>query len=218
MKFFVFEGLDGAGKSTLIQKVQTYLRTAPAETSSAQPRKVELVRDPGSTELGEKIRQLVLDPVWSPVSRTEVLMYQAARAQLVSEKIKPYLEQKTWVLADRFYSSTIAFQCFARELQRADIDWLNRYACQGLEPDLVIFIDIPVEESAKRIQKRVAAIGTEQDRMEKENSAFHEKVRQGYLAQAKEDPARWLVLDGFLTPDQLFEKVLEHLRGKKWLD
>ena len=210
MKFFVFEGLDGAGKSTLIQKVQTYLQM--------QSIKVELVRDPGSTELGEKLRNLVLDPVWSPSSRTEVLMYQAARAQLVSEKIRPYLEKKTWVLSDRFYSSTIAFQCYARELKRTDIDWLNNYACDGLEPNLVIFIDIPVTESVKRIQKRTAAIGTEQDRMEKENSAFHEKVRQGYLAQAKENPDRWLVLDGFLTPDQLFEEVLKHLRGKKWLD
>lgn len=210
MKFFVFEGLDGAGKSTLIQKVQTYLQS--------HSRQVELVRDPGSTTLGEKLRNLVLDPVWSPASRTEVLMYQAARAQLVSEKIRPFLEKKTWVLSDRFYSSTIAFQCYARELKREDIDWLNRYACEGLEPNLVIFIDIPVEESAKRIQKRTAAIGTEQDRMEKENSAFHEKVRQGYLAQAKEDPDRWLVLDGFLTPDQLFEEVLKYLRGKKWLD
>jgi dTMP kinase len=210
MKFFVFEGLDGAGKSTLIQKVQTFLHNASIKTA--------LVRDPGSTELGEKLRQLVLDPVWSPSSRTEVLMYQAARAQLVSEKIRPYLQQKTWVLADRFYSSTIAFQCYARELQRTDIDWLNRYACEGLEPNLVIFIDIPVEESAKRVQKRVAAIGTEQDRMEKENTAFHQKVRLGYLAQAQEDPDRWLVLNGFLTPDQLFEEVLKYLRGKKWLD
>ncbi len=217
MKFIVFEGLDGAGKSTLIQKVQTYLQTQPTE-SQKQSRKVELVRDPGSTSLGEKLRNLVLDPVWSPASRTEVLLYQAARAQLVSEKIRPFLAQKTWVLSDRFYSSTIAFQCYARELQREDINWLNRYASEGLEPNLVIFIDIPVEESAKRIQKRTAASGTEQDRMEKENSAFHEKVRQGYLAQANEDPDRWLVLDGFLTPDQLFDEVLKCLRGKKWLD
>jgi dTMP kinase len=209
MKFFVFEGLDGAGKSTLIQKVQTYLQT--------QSLKVELVRDPGSTDLGEKLRRLVLDPEWSPASRTEVLLYQAARAQLVSEKIRPYLAQKTWVLSDRFYSSTIAFQCYARGLNRADIDWLNRYACEGLQPNLVIFIDIPVSESARRIQKRTSESGTEQDRMEQENSTFHEKVRQGYLAQAKEDPEHWLVLDGFLTPDQLFEEVLKHLRGKKWL-
>ncbi len=209
MKFFVFEGLDGAGKSTLIQKVQTYLQ--------AQSLKVELVRDPGSTDLGEKIRHLVLDPAWSPYSRTEVLMYQAARSQLVSEKIRPYLQNKTWVLSDRFYSSTIAFQCYARELNRSDIDWLNNYACEGLQPHLVIFIDIPVEESARRIQKRVTATGTEQDRMEKENKDFHEKVRQGYLAQAKENPQNWLVLDGFLTPDQLFEEVLKYLKGKKWL-
>ncbi len=209
MKFFVFEGLDGAGKSTLIQKVEQHLLQ--------QSMDVCRVRDPGSTDVGEKLRQIILDPQLTPVSRTEILMYQAARAQLVEEKIRPQLQQGIWVLSDRFFSSTIAFQCFARGLSRPDVDWLNRYACDGLEPDLVVFIDIPVSESEKRIQGRETSTGVSKDRMENENRSFHEKVRQGYLAQAKEKPAQWLVLDGMRSPDELFTQVLNHFRSQKWL-
>ncbi|MBY0385667.1 dTMP kinase [bacterium] len=210
MKFFVFEGLDGAGKSTLIQKVEDYLRQKSLDVSR--------VRDPGSTEIGEKLRHVILSPEFQPSTKTEVLLYQAARAQLVAEKIKPQLQKGIWVLSDRFYSSTIAFQCFARGLNREDIQWLSRYACDGLEPDLVIFIDIPVEESERRVQQRTSSTGTQKDRMENENHQFHEKVRQGYLAQAKENPKHWLVIDGFLKPDELFEKVLQYFRTQKWLD
>ncbi len=210
MKFFVFEGLDGAGKSTLIQKVQTYLQQQKRETC--------FIRDPGGTDLGEKIRHLILDPHWSPAARTEVLLYQASRAQLVHEKIRPALSKDIWVLSDRFYSSTVAFQCFARGLERQDIQWLNNYACAGLVPDLVIYIDISVDESEKRVQKRVLSNGENKDRMEQENRTFHEKVRQGYLAQAQENPQSWLVLDGQKNPDELFSQVLEYFRSKKWLD
>lgn len=212
MKFFVFEGLDGAGKSTLIQKVEAHLRL-----QSRDHKDVCLVRDPGGTDLGEQIRPLILDPKWAPATRTEVLLYQASRAQLVAEIIKPQLQKGVWVLSDRFYSSTIAFQCFARGVSRPDIDWLSRYACEGLEPDLVIYIDISVEESEKRMTKRTSATGVQKDRMEKENHEFHQRVRQGYLAQAQEKPQQWLVLDGMQSPDELFEQVLKHFRSKKWL-
>jgi dTMP kinase len=210
MKFFVFEGLDGAGKSTLIQKVENELRQ--------RSQKVEFVRDPGGTVLGEEIRQLILDPQFSPDSRTEILLYQASRAQLVAEKIRPSLEKGIWVLSDRFYSSTIAFQCFARGLSRTDVEWLSHYACGGLKPDLVIYIDITVEESEKRIDRRTSTSGVKKDRMEQENRQFHERVRAGYLAQAKENPQQWLVLDGLLSPDELFQRVLAHFRRQQWLD
>jgi dTMP kinase len=177
-----------------------------------------LVRDPGGTELGEKIRQLILDPSFSPDSRTEILLYQASRAQLVAEKIRPSLAKGVWVLSDRFYSSTIAFQCFARGLNRADVEWLSHYACGGLKPDLTIYIDITVEESEKRIHRRTTTSGAAKDRMEQENREFHERVRTGYLAQAQENPQQWLVLNGLLNPDELFQKVMEHFRSQKWLD
>lgn len=208
MKFMVFEGLDGAGKSTLIQSIQKHLE--------AQDLEPILIRDPGTTAVGEKLRRLILDPAEQPSAKTEILMYQAARAQLVDEIIAPSLKKGRWVLSDRFYSSTIAFQCHARGLDRADVDWLSRYACSGLVPDLVVFIDIPVEESQRRLNSRGASLGETKDRMEQENIAFHERVRQGYLAQAKENPQGWLVLDGTRTPAQLVDDVMAHLRGRQW--
>lgn len=209
MKFLVFEGLDGAGKSTLIQRVEAYLLRQSMDVSR--------VRDPGTTLLGEKIRQLILDPLGAPSAKTEILLYQAARAQLVAEMILPHLKQKRWVLSDRFYSSTIAFQCAARGLSRTDVDWLNHYACDGLKPDLVIFIDIPVQESQRRISSRTANGGEQKDRMENEDLSFHEKVRQGYLSQAQENPQNWLVLDGFQKPEVLVELVIAAMKGFQWL-
>ena len=144
-------------------------------------------------------------------------MYQAARAQLVEEVIAPSLRQGHWVLSDRFYTSTIAFQCHARGLSRSDVDWLSNYACDGLKPDAVVFIDIPVEESERRLYKRTTSSGESKDRMEQENKNFHNKVREGYLLQAVEEPMKWLVLDGMKTPDELLNDVVTYFRGKKWL-
>lgn len=210
MKFIVFEGLDGAGKSTLISKVQDHLlKTGQQKTC--------FVRDPGTTSVGEKIRSVLLDPAEKPCARTEVLLYEAARAQLVDEIIAPALRSQTWVLSDRFYSSTVAFQAVARSLGRKDIDWLNTYACAGLVPDLVVFIDITVEESQRRLNRRQTTDGSSADRMEQENLDFHERVRQGYLLQAKEHPQGWLVLDGMKTPDQLFDDTAKHFERLGWL-
>lgn len=210
MKFIVFEGLDGAGKSTLIAKVQEFLVSRGQFQS-------HLVRDPGSTTVGEKIRSVLLDPSEKPVARTEVLLYEAARAQLVDEVIRPTLAKNIWVLSDRFYSSTVAFQAVARNLGRKDIDWLNNYACAGLVPDLVVYIDITVAESQRRLNRRQTSDGSKADRMEQENLDFHERVRQGYLLQAKENPSGWLVLDGVKTPDELFNDTAKDLERRGWL-
>ncbi|MCC6137362.1 MAG: dTMP kinase [Bdellovibrionaceae bacterium] len=211
MKFIVFEGLDGAGKSTLISKVQDYLVLRGKFES-------RLLRDPGSTSVGEKIRNVLLDPAEKPVPRAEVLLYEAARAQLVDEVILPLLAKKVWVLSDRFYSSTVAFQAVARNLGRKDIDWLNNYACAGLVPDLVVYIDITVAESQRRLNKRQTSDGSKADRMEQENLDFHERVRQGYLQQAQEAPKGWLVLDGTKTPDELFNETSQYFERLGWLD
>lgn len=210
MRFIVFEGLDGAGKSTLIAKVQDYL----VQRGQFQSK---LLRDPGTTSVGEKVRGILLDPGEKPVARTEVLLYEAARAQLVDEVIRPTLAQKIWVLSDRFYSSTVAFQAVARNLGRKDIDWLNNYACDGLIPDLVVFIDITVDESQRRLNRRQTSDGSSADRMEQENLDFHERVRQGYLLQAKENPKGWLVLNGMKTPDELFNDTAKEFERRGWL-
>lgn len=209
MRFIVFEGLDGAGKSTLMSKVQSQLE--------GLLQKYRVVRDPGSTVLGEEIRRLLLSPDFCPSERTELLLYEAARSQLVSEKVLPGLKAGEWVLSDRFYSSTVAFQCGARGLSREAVDWLNEYASHSLKPDLTIFIDITVAESRRRISKRTSQGGEAEDRMEQESLDFHEKVRTGYLDQAEQRPSEWLILDGTKTPEQLVADVMKEFEVRSWV-
>ncbi len=210
MAFIVFEGLDASGKSTLINKVREELR--------AQQQATLFLRDPGSTELGEKLRNLILSTdIEAPVPRAETLMYQAARVQMVEKNILPALKNKEWVLCDRFYSSTVAFQAFARGLDLQDIEHLNHFVAHDCEPDLFVFLDITVDESEKRKANRAKDLGVEQDRMEKENVGFQSKVREGYLHQANNDPKRWLVLDATQTPDELMAQTMTEFKRRQWL-
>lgn len=210
MKFLVFEGLDGSGKSTLIERLAQHLRNSGES--------LVLTREPGGTALAEEIREILLcTDSEAPVDRTEVLLYAASRAQHVETKIKPALKNKQWVLCDRFTGSTVAFQAFARGLSRADIDWINQYAINGTLPDLNILLDLTVEESSRRRSKRNSGSGSQDDRLERESEKFHESVREGYLAQAKESPERWLVLDAKLSPDELFKNLLQNLESRGWL-
>lgn len=207
--FIVFEGLDGSGKSTLIQGLTKELEV--------RSQKFRLTREPGGTPLAEEIRRLLLrTDAEAPVASTELLLYAASRAQHVAGVIQPALKDGTWVLCDRFSASTVAFQCFARGLDRAKIDWLNTFAQQGTEPDLYVLVDVTVDESERRQSKRIEG-GQKADRMESEARAFHENVRRGYLAQAKESPARWLVLDGTQTPEGLKNELISKLKERGWL-
>lgn len=210
MAFIVFEGLDASGKSTLINKVR----------ESLEEKKINSVflRDPGTTELGEKLRKIILATDGeAPVPRAETLLYQAARVQMVEKNILPALKTDAWVLCDRFYSSTVAFQAFARGLDLPDIEHLNHFVAHDCQPDLFVFLDITVDESQKRKTNRAKELGVEQDRLEKEANLFQEKVRQGYLYQAKQKPEQWLVLDGTLTPKQLLDKTIEEMKRRQWL-
>lgn len=216
--FLVFEGLDGSGKSTLIQGLSIEL------TRQKQP--FTLTREPGGTPLAEDIRKLLLrTDMEAPVPSTELLLYAASRAQHVAKVIRPALERGEWVLCDRFSASSVAFQCFARRLSRADVDWLNRFAQQGVEPDLTILLDLSVDESQRRRVGRTrqgsgpAHDQRDQmdDRMEREAHEFHEAVRQGYLAQAAEAPERWFVLDAILSPAELLARVVKILEERRWL-
>ena len=203
--FLVFEGLDGSGKSTLIHLVAEELKTRDIEHT--------LTREPGGTPLAEEIRKLLLrTEKEAPVGTTELLLYAASRSQHVAKVIRPAIDRGTWILCDRFLASSVAFQCFARGLPRPDIDWLNTFAIQGMRPDLTILLDLTVELSAHRQADR-----SNKDRMEAESRAFHEAVRQGYLVQAKEDAANWLVLDARQTPEVLKTKVIEMLEKRRWL-
>ena len=151
MAFIVFEGLDASGKSTLIDRVRAWLQERQVPSV--------LLRDPGSTPVGERIRNLVLDPKEKPGARTETLLYEAARAEMVEKSILPALDEGKWVLCDRFYSSTVAFQGFARGLDLKEIESLNNFAIHPCKPDLFIFLDISVEESQRRKLKRAKQLG-----------------------------------------------------------
>lgn len=207
--FIVFEGLDGSGKSTLIQGLTQELEQRGHE--------FRLTREPGGTPLAEEIRNLLLRTGHeAPVATTELLLYAASRAQHVAGVIQPTLKKGGWVLCDRFSASTVAFQCFARGLDRPQIDWLNRFAEQGTAPDLYVLVDVTVDESERRQAKRIQG-GQAADRMESEKREFHENVRRGYLAQAAENPKGWLVLDGTLSPEELRASLITKLKERGWL-
>ncbi len=208
--FLVFEGLDGSGKSTLIERLAAELK--------ARGRDLILTREPGGTPLAEDIRGILLrTDVEAPCDRAELLLYEASRAQHVDRVIKPALARGQWVLCDRFAASTVAFQSFARRLARAEVDWLNAYAIAGADPDLYVLLDLPVEESFRRRAHRNLGQGVDDDRFEREAREFHEAVRLGYLTQAREAPRNWLVLDAAQSPEALFEDLLKNLEGRGWL-
>ena len=177
-----------------------------------------VTREPGGTPLAEEVRRLLLKTDGeTPVAATELLLYAASRAQHVAGVIQPALARGEWVLCDRFVASSVAFQCFARGLSRTDTDWLNRFAQQGCQPDLTILLDITVNESQRRQSNRSMQTGQASDRMERESQDFHESVRKGYLAQVKEDPDRWIVLDATRSPADLHQQVFQELVRRQWL-
>ena len=210
MFFLVFEGLDGSGKSSLMKRLESYLFKAEKSTL--------ITREPGGTELGDRLRQLILEKSnQAPTPRTELLMYQASRAQHVDLVIRPALSQKKWVLCDRFSASSVAFQGGGRGISTEQVEWLNSFSTENLIPDLTILLDLSVEESKKRRQKRSVQTGETDDRIESEADAFHQRVRTAFLDQAQKSPKNWLVLDAALTQDELFQNLLNELRSKKWL-
>lgn len=210
MSFIVFEGLDGSGKTTLIKKLQAHLEV--------QGTTVCITREPGGAPLSEEIRKLLLRKDGdTPTAKTELLLYEACRAQHVEKIIQPALDRGEWVLCDRFTASTIAFQSGGRELALNDIEWLNHFATSGLEPQVTVLLDLSVNESLNRMQGRESRTGQEQDRFESEPQAFHQAVRESYLNQAKKSQG-WLLLDAGQSPEALFQNLLENLRERKCLE
>lgn len=213
MIFLAFEGLDGSGKSSLMKQLEDHLLQ----------QKIQFVktREPGGTAVGDQLRSIILtkneDQLLSPTPRTELLLYEASRSQHVDVVIRPALQQKKWVLCDRFTASSIAFQAGGRKISIEQVRWLNAFAIDGVQPDLNILLDLTVEESKKRRQGRQSQGGDQEDRIESEAEAFHVRVREGFLNESKTNPSQWLVLDASLTPEKLFEILLKELKAKKWL-
>lgn len=205
MAWIVFEGLDGAGKSSLINSLHTKLQQQGCE--------VVLTREPGGTILGEELREVLLRRDGEmPTARTELLIYEAIRAQHVEQVIQPALADKKWVLCDRFTASTLAFQSAGRGLPTTEIEWLNEFASLSLRPEQQVLLDLPIEVSQARRQGR-----GEEDRFEVEAASFHQRVRESYLQQAQAQPAAWLVLDAENSVEELTAKVWHSWQQKAWV-
>lgn len=211
MPFVVFEGLDGTGKSSLMAALEAELNSKNLRTLRT--------REPGGTPLGDEIRELILRTSGqSPTPRTELLLYEASRAQHCDHVIRPALQEKIWVLCDRFTASAVAFQAGGREIPEEWVEKLNEFATDKLQPDLTVLLDLTVAESRRRRQNRQQTQGGQEDRIESETDTFHERVRQSFLKQANRDPKSWLVLDASKPMDVLLKELMAGLRGHKWLE
>jgi dTMP kinase len=165
-------------------------------------RTVVVTREPGGTPLGDAVRALFLEPGRRIAPEAEALLINAARAQHVSDVIEPARRAGSWVLSDRFSTATLAYQGYGRGLELEALQAQTRFATAGVEPDVVLLIDIPPELSHERVVARAVASGVAEDRLELEDAAFHARVREGYLALARDD-ARIRVLDGTRPPQAL---------------
>lgn len=178
--FIVFEGIDGSGKTTQINMLyENLLKHSKGESANSD--RILLTREPGGTATSELIRSILLNPSNDKLcARTEALLYAAARAQHVEEKIKPALSIGKVVICDRFIDSTLAYQGYGREQDLDFLKGLNQLATGGLKPDLTILMDLPVQTALDRLNNRQDC-GIKKDRLESEHTSFYERVREGYL-------------------------------------
>jgi dTMP kinase len=190
--FITFEGPDGSGKTTQIKLLSEALTSAGYD--------VLTVREPGGTPISESIRDVVhslrnrdMHP------RAEILLYGAARAQLVAQLIKPQLERGGIVMCDRYADSTMAYQGYGRGLDLDDVKHIIAFATQALKPDLTFYLDIDVEEGIARRKRG----GDEWNRMDEQTLEFHRRVRAGYLAMIAAEPQRWVMIDGAQSVDEI---------------
>jgi len=203
--FIVFEGGDGAGKSTQVALAQQWLETRGS--------KVITTREPGGTQISEALRSLVLEHGHGDIdSRTEALIYSAARAAHVQQVITPALAAGTHVICDRFVDSSLAYQGIGRALGIESVAGINHFATNGLKPDATIILDISAADGRAR---RIAAGGGVEaaDRLEAEPDDFHERIRQAFLELASLEPDRYLVLDANSSVEDLHHAVTTHLAG-----
>jgi dTMP kinase len=195
-KFVVLDGSEGSGKSTQIK-----LLTQALESSGIP---VLSVRDPGTTAIGEQIRAILLNPAHGEMNmRCEMLLYMAARAQMMAERILPALEEGKVVVCDRFISSTLAYQLGGDGLTAEEIRAIGDVAIKGRWPDVTIILDMPVEKSMARVRR-------EKDRIEQRPMAYFERVRENYLEQARREPGQYRVI----SADQPIDRVRAAIRGE----
>lgn len=194
-----FEGPEGSGKTTLIHGLVQHLLRKGCEPL--------VLREPGGTEIGERIRQILLDPEAADMcAETELLLMVASRAQLVREKIRPALEAGMVVLSDRFADASVAYQGRGRDLGALLVDRCNEIALAGLVPDLTFLCLLPPEVGRSRLVNR------DTDRLDREALAFHRRVFEGYQAMAASGEPRFFVIDASVSPEEMLERALDRLR------
>lgn len=195
--FITFEGIDGSGKSTQITLLKNYL--------SKRNIQCHIFREPGGTDISERIRSLLLYDTKEMDSVTELLLFSSARSQLIAEKVIPLLNNKETVILDRFYDSTVAYQGYGRESASLnDIEHLNRIAAHGLVPDLTFYLRLNLEDADRRTSSN------EKDRMEKSGKAFFEKVSKGFdeLSRLEE---RFKVIDANREKSKVHQEIVNHV-------
>lgn len=198
--FISFEGIDFSGKSTQIELFKDYL--------VEHNKKVEILREPGGTEISEKVRQVLLDNKNNEMfAEAELLMFSASRAQLVREKIRPYLEKGIYVISDRYHDSSTAYQGYGRGIPIETVNQIHQLAIGDTIPDLTFFIDIPVGIANERRKKKSKG---KLDRIELADTEFYNRVRSGYLEIAKQEE-RFKVIDGTQTIETIQNQIISEL-------
>ena len=199
--FITFEGTDGAGKTTQIERLTADLRQTGYD--------VCLTREPGGTPISEQIREMLLNPDHSEMAAiTELLLYAASRAQHVSEVIKPALEAGQIVISSRFADATVVYQGYGRGLDLETINRLNRIATDGVTPDVTFVLDLPVEIGLQRVQNSRGGL----DRLEREKIEFHRRLREGYQTIARQEPQRLKIIDAQVNPEQVYGQIQEAIQ------
>lgn len=201
-KFITFEGGEGAGKSTHVKRLAAFLE--------ARGIGVTLTREPGGSDGAEEVRKILVEGApgrWTPL--TETFLYAAARADHVARLIEPNLAAGRWVISDRFTDSTLAYQGYGHGLDLSTIAQINALATGGLTPDLTVLLDLPVEEGLSRAGKRAdeGSPGDREDRYERMDVAFHQRLRDGFRAIAATDPARCVVIDATCPVDDVAAEI-----------
>ena len=198
--FITFEGIEGSGKSSLIAKLKKYFKNSMIETFFS--------KEPGGTDLGKEIRNILLNPKSSISPESELLLLMADRAEHVQKKIQPNLLKNKVIFCDRYIDSTFAYQGSGRNLDKKAIEELFN-AFNFPVPDLTILLDVPVQVGLQRARKR-----DELDRFEKEDLNFHENIRRAYLDLAKKNSERIVLFDSLISEDELFEKVINLIESR----
>jgi dTMP kinase len=204
-KFIVFEGVEGAGKTTQIKATAQWLQSMDGGSLP-----VVMTREPGGSEVGKSIRQLLLENTdLNVTNRTELLLYAADRAQHIEEVIRPQIDRGSIVLCDRFTDSTIAYQGYGRGIDRELIDRVNELATGGMESDLTLWLDLDVQIGLERVSVR-----GQRDRMEQANLEFHQRVQQGYQDLATKYPDRIVRIDANREPSIVQANIRQVLTAK----